>query len=122
MSILDGSKASLVAVEGLAAGLSGLAEDIGEAGMRQVVALFLQTAGGARAELRQAWQMTDRRVLERRAHSLKSSLATLGATDIVERCSWVERHARDNVPASVMDELDCDMAGLCLALGSLVAP
>jgi HPt (histidine-containing phosphotransfer) domain-containing protein len=106
-------------VEGLDTGLRDLAEDIGEAGMRKVVSLFLETIGPAQAGLRRAWQASDVALLERSAHTLKASVALLGAGRIAEQCAWIERHANDQVSQAVVDELERVIGDLCRALESL---
>ncbi len=105
----------------LARGLQDLAEDIGEAGMCRVARLFLQAIGPAQAGLRLAWEQSDVATLERSAHTLRASVATLGVTGIAEQCAWIEGHAADQVSEAAVDALEQAIAILCRALESTLS-
>lgn len=60
----------------------------------ELIGIFLQDAPQRIDELRRALATSDVKLLERAAHTLKSSCANVGATSLSEVCKRMEEHAR----------------------------
>jgi CheY-like chemotaxis protein len=77
--------------------MRGFAEELGEGAddiVRELIGVYLEDAPGLLHELRQALDVSDARVLDRAAHTLKSSSATLGAKGLAAICLELEQSAR----------------------------
>jgi HPt (histidine-containing phosphotransfer) domain-containing protein len=77
--------------------LAGFAEQLGEAGeevLREVVAVYLEDTPALIDAMRAAASTGDLDVLDRSAHTLKSSSAVVGAMELSALCQRLEADAR----------------------------
>ena len=75
-------------------GLAQLVRDIGTDGVAEVLQLFIEDTPNAVATVVQTFDSRDAMLLERAAHTLKSTSATVGARMMASLCLEIERHAR----------------------------
>ena len=74
--------------------LRQLREDVGAAETREVIEAFLESAPRLLASLGDGVARADTIAIQRAAHTLKASSATLGALDLSRRCEELERLCR----------------------------
>jgi HPt (histidine-containing phosphotransfer) domain-containing protein len=72
----------------------------------ELIDLFLQDAPHRIDELRRGLEQGDVKLLERAAHTLKSSSANVGALPLSALCKRMEEHARRNVRTELPDLLE----------------
>jgi hypothetical protein len=81
-----------------------LADMLGEAGMREAMASFMDETSTRLAALR-AYRLDDERdKIMREAHTLKGAASTFGFRRLSELARWLEQHAAD-VDAATLDEV-----------------
>lgn len=81
-----------------------LADMLGEAGMREAMASFMEETSTRLAALR-AYRLDDERdKIKREAHTLKGSASTFGFRRLSELARWLEQHAAE-VDATTLDEV-----------------
>lgn len=66
--------------------------------MRELIDTFLAEAPRTVGEMRAALSGSDRRTLNRGAHSMKSTAATFGATELSRMCRELERDTERELP------------------------
>ncbi len=80
--------------------------------LRVLIDSFYESTDRLRAEVRGAWEQRAMEELERAAHTLKSTSATMGAMLLSQVARTVEFQARDNVTDG-MDELVIQIEDVC---------
>ena len=107
--------------------LAGFAEQLGEGGeevLQEIVAVFLDDAPSVIEEQRAAAAASDWPTLDRAAHTLKSSSATIGARDLSALCQRLEADARGGPVADAgarVEEIAAAFERVRVELGGLQA-
>lgn len=92
--------------------------------IQRVIGLYVADAPGLLATMRDALRQGDASVLERAAHSLKSSSAALGATGLSERCKKLGAMAHSQSLAqaeTLLAQVEADLADTHQALTDYLA-
>jgi CheY-like chemotaxis protein len=88
----------------------------------QFVEIYLRELDGRLDGMARACADRDTEALERLAHTLKSTSATLGATRLAERCRFLEAESADPSSACAADRLEdvrCEAEAVRRALGEM---
>jgi HPt (histidine-containing phosphotransfer) domain-containing protein len=105
--------------------MKGFAEELGDGAediVRELIGVYLEDAPGLLRELRQALDVNDASILDRAAHTLKSSSATLGAKGLAALCLELERSARSGDTSIASDQVERIDAELQRVSDELRAP
>lgn len=92
--------------------------------LSRIVAVFLEEAAARIEEMREATGAGDRARVNRAAHTLKSSAATLGATRLSALCGDLQDATRADgaaVPAGRVEPIAAELARVEEALSGIVA-
>jgi CheY-like chemotaxis protein len=89
--------------------------------LERIVALYLDDVPKLVQSMREAIAAGDGVVLQRAAHKLKSSSATLGALELAKLCNEIEVQARDKQVVDArqwISRIECEYARVCASLPS----